>query len=112
MKKYDVVIGIDPDVDKSGVAYLMVEARVIELVNLTFADLLDYLRETRDVLTKEGRFFVVVVEAGWLNKAHWHVGKGGRVLQLNLSAHITQKIQAELKQNSSYCTFRIFSFSQ
>ena len=77
MKKYDVVIGIDPDVDKSGVAYLMVEARVIELVNLTFADLLDYLRETRDVLTKEGRFFVVVVEASWLNKAHWHVGKGG-----------------------------------
>lgn len=38
---------------------------------------LDYLRETRDTLTKEGRFFVVVVEAGWLNKAHWHVGKGG-----------------------------------
>ena len=77
MKKYDVVIGIDPDVDKSGVAFLMVENRIIELENLTFADLLDYLREIRDVLTKEGRFFVVVVEAGWLNKAHWHVGKGG-----------------------------------
>lgn len=77
MKKYDVVIGIDPDVDKSGVAYVMVEARIIEVVSLTFADLLDYLRETRDTLTKEGRFFVVVVEAGWLNKAHWHVSKGG-----------------------------------
>ena len=77
MKKYDVVIGIDPDVDKSGVAFLMVEARIIEVVSLTFADLLDYLRETRDTLTKEGRFFVVVVEAGWLNKAHWHVGRGG-----------------------------------
>lgn len=77
MKKYDVVIGIDPDVDKSGVAFLMVEARIIEVVSLTFADLLDYLRETRDTLTKEGSFFVVVVEAGWLNKAHWHVSKGG-----------------------------------
>ena len=77
MKKYDVVIGIDPDVDKSGVAFLMVENRIIEVFNLTFADLLDYLRETRDFLTREGRYFVVVVEAGWLNKAHWHVGKGG-----------------------------------
>ena len=32
----------------------------------------------------------------------------GIVQQLNISALITQKIQAELKQNSSYCTFRIF----
>ena len=55
MKKYDVVIGIDPDVDKSGVAFLMVENRIIELVNLTFADLLDYLRETRDVPTLRHR---------------------------------------------------------
>lgn len=77
MKKYDVVIGIDPDVDKSGVAFLIVESRIIEVSNLTFADLLDYLRETRDFLMREGRYFVVVVEAGWLNKAHWHVGRGG-----------------------------------
>lgn len=48
MKKYDVVIGIDPDVDKSGVAFLIVESRIIEVSNLTFANLLDYLRETRD----------------------------------------------------------------
>jgi hypothetical protein bfra3_11751 len=77
MKKYDVVIGIDPDVDESGVAFLIVESRIIEVSNLTFADLLDYLRETRDFLIKEGRLFAVVVEAGWLNKAHWHVGGGG-----------------------------------
>ena len=77
MKKYDDVIGIDPDVDKSGVAYLMVEARIIEVVSLTFADLLDYLQELRDILTERGQTFVVVIEAGWLNKAHWHVGKGG-----------------------------------
>ena len=38
---------------------------------------LDYLREAGEVLTERGKSFVVVVEAGWLNKAHWHVGKGG-----------------------------------
>lgn len=77
MKKYDVMIGIDPDVDKSGVAFLMVESRILEVYNLTFAFLLDYLQEIGDVLMREGKCFVVVVEAGWLNKAHWHVGKGG-----------------------------------
>ena len=77
MKKYDVVIGIDPDVDESGVAFLIVESRVLEVYSLTFADLLDYLQEIGDVLMREGKNFVVVVEAGWLNKAHWHVGKGG-----------------------------------
>lgn len=77
MKKYDVVIGIDPDVDKSGVAFLIVESRIIEVSNLTFANLLDYLRTERDKAKESGKFLVVVVEAGWLNKAHWHVGKGG-----------------------------------
>ena len=69
MKKYDV--------DKSGVAFLIVESRIIEVSNLTFADLLDYLRTERDKAKESGKFLVVVVEAGWLNKAHWHVGKGG-----------------------------------
>lgn len=77
MKKYDVVIGIDPDVDESGVAFLIVESRILEVYSLTFAYLLDYLQEIGDVLMREGKYFVVVVEAGWLNKAHWHVGKGG-----------------------------------
>ena len=77
MKKYDVVIGIDPDVDKSGVAYVEPESRILEAMSLTFADLLDYLQELRDILTERGQTFVVVIEAGWLNKAHWHVGKGG-----------------------------------
>ena len=77
MKKYDVVIGIDPDVDKSGVAYVEPESRILEAMSLTFANLLDYLQELRDILTERGQTFVVVIEAGWLNKAHWHVGKGG-----------------------------------
>lgn len=77
MKKYDVVIGIDPDVDESGVAYVEPESRILEAMSLTFADLLDYLQYVRDKAQKQGKSLVVVVEAGWLNKAHWHVGKGG-----------------------------------
>ena len=77
MRKYDVVIGIDPDVDKSGVAYVEPESRILEAMSLTFAELLDYLQELRDILTERGQTFVVVIEAGWLNKAHWHVGLRG-----------------------------------
>lgn len=56
-------------------------------------------------------FSYLVALAGVLGAIVWPF-LGVRVQQLNLSAHITQKIQAELKQNSSYCTFRIFSFFQ
>ena len=81
MKKYDVVIGIDPDVDKSGVAFLETDLWMLETTCLTFADLLDYLRTERDKAKENGKFLVVVVEAGWLNKAHWHIGKGGSAVR-------------------------------
>lgn len=56
-------------------------------------------------------FSYLVALVGVFGAIVWLFLSGG-VLQLNLSAHSSQKIQAELKQNSSYCTFRIFSFSR
>ncbi|MDR0575631.1 MAG: hypothetical protein LBG96_16690 [Tannerella sp.] len=77
MSKYDVVIAIDPDVDKSGVAFLEVATKTLEVSALTFANLLDYLQFVkRESVTASSQRFVVVVEAGWLNSAHWHVRDG------------------------------------
>lgn len=72
MKKYDIVIGIDGDVDKSGVATYYNGELLIE--SLPFPVLIEklYLLATLpdDVL--------VVVEAGWLNeKSNFH-GKQGK----------------------------------
>lgn len=55
----DLIIGIDPDLEKSGVAVL---GRSLELKNLTFAETVELFRTHQDEIKK------VVIEAGWLNK--------------------------------------------
>ena len=71
--KYDNVIAVDPDVDKSGVAYLRVATRELEVTNLSFPDLLDYLNYADGECKNANQTLVVVVEAGWLNQSNWHV---------------------------------------
>ena len=73
--KVDYVIGIDPDVEKNGVAFLDCSTKRLEVTSLTFPDLLDFLRSSKrqaEVLQKNLR---VIIEAGWLNKAHWHLNR-------------------------------------
>lgn len=64
-KKHEFLIGIDPDVDKSGVADYDPETKEISLMNLTFFEIYEYL-ESYNVPVK------VFIEAGWLNKSNWH----------------------------------------
>lgn len=73
LTRVDYVVGIDPDVDRTGVAFLDVQRKRLEIASMTFPDLLDFLRSTQrqaEVLHKNLR---VIIEAGWLNKAHWHL---------------------------------------
>lgn len=72
-----VYIGIDPDIDKSGVAYYEGLTKRYKLMNLTFFDLLDYLDELKH--EADGNL-MVVIEGGWLNKSNWHIqGQNQRV---------------------------------
>ena len=71
--KVECVIGIDPDVEKSGCAYLEVATRRLEISSLSFPDLLDYLRYVKRQAEVAQKNFRVIIEAGWLNKAHWHL---------------------------------------
>ena len=61
----DIFIGIDCDVDKSGVATS--ENGKLLLDNLSFFDLQDYL------ISCKSKIKIVVIEAGWLNKSVWHL---------------------------------------
>lgn len=76
MKKHDVIIGIDGDVDKNGVATLHPKTRKIELLSLAFPQLLDYLLHMKETCENENESLIILVEAGWLNKSHWHVRQG------------------------------------
>ena len=66
----DIIIAIDPDVERSGVAVLGVKERRLETFSMDFPSLLDYLHIISE---QPGKIPVIVVEAGWLNKTHWHL---------------------------------------
>lgn len=77
--RHDNVIGIDPDAEKSGVAFLEVKTRKLEVANLTFPDLLDYLQFSKEQGEKTGQSLIVVVEAGWMvGKSNYHPFQGHR----------------------------------
>ena len=70
---YNNFIGVDPDLEKSGVAYLEKSTRKLEVCTLSFPDLLDYLKAVKEKSDELGEPVIVVVEAGWLNKGNWHL---------------------------------------
>lgn len=70
-----ILIGIDPDVYKSGVAYIGTN-KEMQLNNMTFFELFDYLSYAKKVsentLITSSIPLKVYIEAGWLNKTNWH----------------------------------------
>lgn len=72
-KKHANIIAVDPDVDKNGVAYLKPSTRQLEVSNLTFPELLDYLQSAKKVRDETKETLIIVVEAGWLVKSNWHL---------------------------------------
>lgn len=70
MAKSKMYVGIDPDREKNGVAlYSSRTETLLELLNLSFFDLFDYLKRLKDEYQEE---LVVVIEAGWMNRSNWH----------------------------------------
>lgn len=71
----DVIIAIDPDVDKNGVALLNVKTKQLVVKTLTFAPTLDYVEVAHAKAKMQKQNFLVVVEGGWLNRSHWHINR-------------------------------------
>jgi hypothetical protein len=72
-KRHHIVIGIDPDKEKSGIGILDIGTRKLELQSMSFPVLLDYLQDMKKSMTADNRNFIVIVEAGWMNKSNWHL---------------------------------------
>lgn len=79
MSERKLIIGIDPDVDQSGVATFDQQTKDLSVANLKFFELFDYLSEHQQTIK------LVVVEAGWMNSGNWHKVRRG-------SASINAKI--------------------
>nr|DAD88326.1 MAG TPA: HOLLIDAY JUNCTION RESOLVASE [Siphoviridae sp. ctnks32] len=77
-RKYDNIIAIDPDISKSGVAFLKPSTKQLEVSNLTFPQVVDYLNQAKSVRDKTGETLIVLVEASWLIKGIWHLSSWER----------------------------------
>lgn len=73
--KPKIIVAIDPDVERNGVATVFPEIRELHVQTLPFAQLLDYLLAQSKRYEAEGKAWKVVIEAGWLSKANWHLKK-------------------------------------
>lgn len=74
LTKYDLVIGIDPDIDKSGCALLDVAKKEFVLAEgKTLTELMEFFEKLMYQKMTEGKRILVAVEAGWKNKSNWHL---------------------------------------
>lgn len=82
-RKLGYVIGIDPDIEKNGVACIDRNHRILRVQYLNFPETLEWVKKIYNVFSfeagervskggEEGSF-MVYVEAGWLNKGNWHI---------------------------------------
>jgi hypothetical protein len=70
---YDVFVGIDPDIDKSGVAIKYKGEKTIEGKSLDLNGIITLCQ----TLKEEGKKVLVIVEASWLvSKSNYHKHKG------------------------------------
>lgn len=72
--KADIIIGIDPDVNKSGVGVVSRERKGVEVFSRSFPELLEYLK-----MAATHTSVVVVVEASWKISTNWHTGRGDSI---------------------------------
>jgi len=71
--KYDIIIGIDPDTEKSGVCFLETATRILEVSSLTLPQLIDYLEFVKSKKMNYNEKIVVVVEASWTTTHNHHL---------------------------------------
>lgn len=65
----DIYVGIDPDATKNGIARVQKSTRQASYRSITFPELVELLRG----LVHYGKNYIVIIEAGWLNKSNWHL---------------------------------------
>lgn len=84
-KKYDVVVGIDPDCEKSGVAVIeRNNGNAVKYDSMPFPELIATLVHMNNECAAQGLKFVVVVEAGWMErKSNFHPAQGHRAERIS-----------------------------
>lgn len=64
----EIIIGVDPDIERNGIAVLTRSTGRVNLFALPFAEAIERIT----AITGRGERTLVLVEAGWLNQSNWH----------------------------------------
>jgi len=94
--KDKLLLGIDPDCDKSGFALIHGEHK--ELCTLTFFEILKRFKQLIDHYGKDK--IIVYIECGFLNKSNWHKKVGQSA---NLNAKIGERTGANFEVAKKLC---------
>lgn len=63
-----IYVGIDPDIERNGVAVVDSVSRSVQLYSMAFAELTEWLQQFVGSMEKT----VIVIEASWLVSHNWH----------------------------------------
>ena len=67
MTKYDYIVAIDPDCEKSGLVTLRTSDKYMVCESLMFPKVLEHLLFCKNMADKSEISLLIIVEAGWLN---------------------------------------------
>ena len=91
--KQRVIIGIDPDIQMSGVARIDVDIRKAWTENLPFPLLIDYLRGVQSECIRTGKELTVYVEATWHMSHNWNLTRYDNVRTASRKGHDVGQMQ-------------------
>jgi len=70
---HDIIIGIDPDSSKDGVAILETATRKVSVYETDFGHTLNLIQKQYIQSLAAHKTFIVYIEGGWLNKGNFHL---------------------------------------
>lgn len=120
-------IGIDPDSEKSGIAFYNKESKELFIFNLSFFNVLEYLKT--QINQFDMKDILVVIEAGWLNKGNRHINDkqsnamiakigenvgrnhetGKKILEMVTYLNMNHKIVKPKKSKVNHKTFQVIT---
>lgn len=104
-QKADVVVGIDPDIDNSGLCIISPKEKSVSISSVSINELMYILKGMEVSMKEKGEKIRIFVEAGWKNESNWHINPSfskkvcveiGRRTGLN---HASAKIIAEIARD-------------
>lgn len=69
----DFIVGIDPDIERDGLAILQVATRRVTVMETTFGHTIAELQKLHIDCLATHRSLKVFIEGGWLNKGNFHL---------------------------------------